>query len=59
VQALKALHDIQLYSSRSVSRIQMQRFAKVTETVTVQLQVLTEWVGQLWGEVCDWVVHTG
>jgi len=42
----------------SVSRVQMQRFPNVSDTVTLQRQTLTEWVGQLYGEVLDWAENT-
>ena len=41
-QALKMLRDIQLCSFRSVDRVQKQRFANVSDTVTVQRQALTK-----------------
>ena len=46
-QNSKLLSDIQLCSSRSVSRVQMQQFANLSETVTVHRQALTMLVGQL------------
>jgi hypothetical protein len=44
------LSDIQLCSFWSVGRIKMERNAIVSDTLIVQLQVLSECVGQLWGE---------
>jgi hypothetical protein len=49
-KALKKLRDIQLCSFWSVRRIQMERYDIVKDTLIVQLQVLSECVGQLWGE---------
>ena len=46
-QTSKLLSDIQLCSSRSVSRVHMRRVANVSETVTVHRQALTKLVGQL------------
>ena len=41
-QDLKRSRDIQLCSFLSVSRVQMQRFASVSDSVTVQRQALTK-----------------
>jgi len=41
-QDLKRSRDIQLCLFLSVSRVQMQRFASVSDSVTVQRQALTK-----------------
>jgi len=54
----KRPRDIQLFSSRSVSRVLMQRFTKLSETLALHQQALTVWVGQLYGKELDWAVRT-
>jgi hypothetical protein len=49
-ESFTKLRDKQLCSLWPVRRIQMERYAIVTYTLIVQIQVLSECVGQLWGE---------